>query len=182
MKVYLKILVIYIICLMIFNGGYYPLIPTIPVYPDNNREIIRLKQIINNRKKKDVAFFHLTNKSVVYAFKPHVDISIQELFKIEAEPVYIILFFKYLINRARPRQVDKIIKPIDISTAQTPAFPAGHAYQAYYLSKKLSLIYPEKRDLFYKLAIKCDETRVKAGLHYPSDGRFARQLVDVIKL
>ena len=35
-------------------------------------------------------------------------------------------------------QVNKNIKPIDISTAQTPAYPAGHAFQAYYLAKILS--------------------------------------------
>ena len=52
---------------------------------------------------------------------------------------------KYLINRARPEQVDPSIKPIDKSTAQTPAFPAGHAFQAYLLSKKLSEKYPEKK-------------------------------------
>ena len=31
---------------------------------------------------------------------------------------------------------------------------------------------------FNKLADECDITRIKAGLHYPSDGKFARYLVN----
>ena len=70
------------------------------------------------------------------------------------------------------------IKPIDKSTAQTPAFPAGHAFQAYLLSKKLSEKYPEKKKLFEKIAKKCDLCRVQAGLHYPSDGEYSKKLVE----
>ena len=84
-------------------------------------------------------------------FKPHVKESLEELHAIERGPDYIILFFKYLINRARPEQVDKSIKPINTDTAKTPAYPAGHAYQAYYLAKKLSERYPEKKTYLKKL-------------------------------
>ena len=28
--------------------------------------------------------------------------------------------------------------------------------------------------------MKCDDCRVKAGLHYPSDGEFSRKIVDII--
>ena len=62
----------------------------------------------------------------------------------------------------------------------TPAYPAGHSYQAYLLSKHLSKKYPEKSSLFKNLSMKCDDCRVKAGLHYPSDGDFSRKIVDLI--
>ena len=62
----------------------------------------------------------------------------------------------------------------------TPAYPAGHSYQAYLLSKYLSKKYPNKRELFRKIALRCDDCRVKAGLHYPSDGEFSRYIVDII--
>ena len=39
-------------------------------------------------------------------------------------------------------------------------------------------IYPEKKQLFLDIAKECDLTRVKAGLHYPSDGKFSKQFVD----
>ena len=109
--------------------------------------------------------------------KPHVNESLEELHAIEKGQDYTIFFFKYIINRARPQQVDKSIQPINTDTAKTPAYPAGHAYQAYHLAKKLSERYPEKKNLFEKIAQECDITRIKAGLHYPSDGKFAKQLV-----
>ena len=104
--------------------------------------------------------------------------SLEELNSYYIKQNYIILFFKYLINRQRCWNLNKLIKPINIDTAKTPSYPAGHAYQAYLLSKILSKKYPEKRELFEKIAYKCDECRVLAGLHYPSDGVFSRKLVD----
>ena len=176
-KKYIFLLVIYIIYTIFFNG-YIALFPTIPIYPNNKIEVEQVKKYIKSRTQKDIDFFYKTNPSIVYAFKPHVKESLEELHAIERGPDYIILFFKYLINRARPEQVDKSIKPINTDTAKTPAYPAGHAYQAYYLAKKLSERYPEKKDLFEKIAQECDITRIKAGLHYPSDGKFAKQLVN----
>ena len=91
----------------------------------------------------------------------------------------IIYLFKYIINRRRPWQITKEIKPINIDTAKTPAYPAGHAYQAYLLYKILSKKYPNLEKKFKEIAYKCDDCRIKAGLHYPSDGVFSRKLVDL---
>ena len=95
------------------------------------------------------------------------------------EPDVLIYFFKYIINRERPKN---IIKNLDIlsgkGTADTPAYPAGHALQAYYIAKKLSLKYPEKKNILNKIAEMCDLCRVKAGLHFPSDGQFSKYLVE----
>ncbi len=181
MKKIIYIITIYIICIHILPAGYIRILPSIPIYPDNMKEAIEVKEFIKHRTKKDIKFFHLTNKSVIYAFLPHVNMSYKALETLELSVVPTILFFKYLINRARPEQIDKTIIPLDKSTARTPAYPAGHAYQAYFLAKSLSKKYPEKRDILNKIALECDLTRVKAGLHYPSDGRFARQLVDMLE-
>lgn len=179
-KKIIMILVVYLIYIVFFKG-YVPFFPTIPVYPNNKKEVEVVKEYIKNRTPSDVNFFHLTNKSVSSAFKPHVNESLKELNKIilSSKVRGIIYANKYLINRARPEQVDETIKPIDTSTAQTPAFPAGHAYQAQVLYKHLSKKYPEKEDLFKKLAYRCDICRVQAGIHYPSDGEYSRKLVDL---
>ena len=173
------ILVIYIIYISIFNG-YFIILPTIPIYPNNKKEIQKLKEIIKNRSKSDIDFFYLTNESVSHAFKPYVLESINQLDAISTSQNYIILILKYIINRARPEQVNKKIIPINKDNAKTPAYPAGHSYQAYLLSKYLSKKYPNKRELFRKIALRCDDCRVKAGLHYPSDGEFSRYIVDII--
>lgn len=176
-KIFL-IIVVYTIFVLFFKG-YFAFYPTIPIYPNNKDEVKKVKQIIKSRTQKDVDFFYKTNKSVVYAFKPHVKESLEELNSIERSHNSIILFFKYLINRARPQQVDNSIKPINTDTSQTPAYPAGHAYQAYLLEKILSKRYPEKSSLFKQIAEECNMTRVKAGIHYPSDGKFSKFLVDI---
>ena len=176
------ILITFVILLLILNlthKRYIWFLPTIPLYPNNRNESIIVKNSINSRTQHDVDFFYLTNKSVIYAFKPYVKESEEYLRKKLVEQNNIIFFFKYLINRARPYQIDSSIKPISVSTAQTPAFPAGLAYQAYYLEKHLSNKYPNKRKLFKSIANECDLTRVKAGLHYPSDGVFSKQLVNI---
>ena len=100
--------------------------------------------------------------------------------KIITDPLVKLVVYgnKYLLNRARPEQVDSSIKPIDTNTAETPAFPAGHAYQrTYYI--KFYLKISRKKDLFEKLSYECDMCRIKAGLHYPSDGEYSRKLVNL---
>ena len=176
-KIFLLI-VVYTIFIFFFKG-YYAFYPTIPVYPNNKDEVREVKQYIKSRTQRDIDFFKKTNNSVVYAFMPHVKESSEELNKIESSQNSIIFFFKYLINRARPEQVDPSIKPINTDTAQTPSYPAGHAYQAYLMAKVLSKKYPEKKQLFDKIAEECNLTRVKAGIHYPSDGEFSKKLVDI---
>ena len=77
-KKIIMILVVYLIYIVFFKG-YVPFFPTIPVYPNNKKEVEVVKEYIKNRTPSDVNFFHLTNKSVSSAFKPHVNESLKEL-------------------------------------------------------------------------------------------------------
>lgn len=105
-------------------------------------------------------------------FSPHVKESEEELNKIVTHPflLFIGYFLKYLINRPRPYQINKNINYLESKTGNTPALPAGHAFQAYYLAHVLTKRYPDKKIMFQELAKRCDDVRVKAGIHYPSDG------------
>ena len=158
--------------------GYLPFLPSLPIHPNNYIDTRVVKFEISNRTKEDEDMFYLTNKSVVNAFLPFVDESKEELIKVSLSQNNIILFFKYLINRQRPNQVDSSIKPLNVSTAQTPSYPAGHAYQALLVSKYLSKKYPDKKSTFESIAKKCDTCRVRTGLHYVSDGQFSKILFD----
>ena len=176
------ILIVAYLVYMYFFKGYIALYPTIPIYPNNKEEAKVVKHYIKNRKQEDIDFFHLTNKSVVAPFLPLVEERKEELEKIitDAKLRLIVYGNKYVINRARPEQVDKSIKPIDTSTAQSPAHPAGHAFQAYVLSKKLGEKYPNKKEALDRVARRCDMCRVQAGLHYPSDGLYSKRLVNLL--
>ena len=175
-KVY--ILIILLIINTLYYKSYYSFLPTIPIYPDNKKETKLVKKYIKNRTQEDIDFFYKTNISVSYAFLPYVEENIDELNDIIHAVTPTILAFKYLLNRARPSQIDNSIIPINIKTARTPAYPAGHAYQAYYLCNVLTKKYPQFKTQFETIAHNCDLTRVKAGLHYPSDGEFSKYLVE----
>ena len=179
-KKILKLIIIYMIILN-FYKGYNPYLPSLPFYPNSKDEVKLVKKQINSRTQKDIDFFYLTNHGVHNAFFPHVRETKKELKKIILEPFvrFIVYSNKYIINRARPEQIDNSIKPLNKETSQTPAFPAGHALQAAVLCRKLSKKYPEKKELFKKIALECDYCRIKAGLHYPSDGEYSRYLVDL---
>lgn len=175
-RIFNSLLFLFIIYLALMPS-YYSLLPTIPIY--DNEEVEEVKKYINKRKKEDLDYFELTDKSVVSAFKPYVKESEDELLKVTRMVIPEIFLFKIIINRPRPYQIYKDLNYIHTDTGLTPAMPAGHAYQAYYLSKKLSEKYPSKKDLFEKIAKKCDECRVYAGIHYPSDGEISKKLVNM---
>ena len=94
------------------------------------------------------------------------------------------MMYKYIYNRARPSQVaPNIINKesgtlLNSETADTPSYPSGHAFQAYYLAKILSKKFPKKKEQLMKLALRISNSRIIAGLHYPSDRDFAYWLVD----
>jgi hypothetical protein len=157
---------------------HYAFFPTMPIY--DNTEASAVAELIKTRKKEDIDFFNLTNESVSSAFLPHIKESRTEIDDIIEWKSIEILIFKFIINRARPYQIDNTINYIYTNTGLSPSMPAGHAYQAYYLSKILSKRYPEKKEIFERIAKKCDDTRVLAGIHYPSDGKMSKCLVDIL--
>lgn len=169
------ILVVYLIYVNFFKG-YYSFLPTIPIYPNNEKDLELMKNIMKTRTQEDIDYFFKTNYSVVPAFLPYVNDDKDKLIKITESQNYIIHFFKKIINRRRPYQIDTKLEPLSTLTSQTPAYPAGHCYQALLLASHLSKKYPEKKQLFDSIAKKCDDCRVKAGIHYKSDGEFSNKL------
>jgi hypothetical protein len=175
-----------VILLIILPRGYYSFYPSLlPFYPSNEEEI---KDVIAARKKLDdgspesndmLKFFYRTDSSVVYAFYDSLGISLSKLVDIVQSPIsfFIIYLFKYIHNRKRPNQIITNIS-LDSKTANTPSYPSGHAFQAYLIAKTLSKEYPHLKDKLYKIADKCAYVRVAAGLHFPSDSIYAKQLVE----
>ena len=159
---------------------YILYLPTLPVYDKDEAGVVLRKS--QNRTIMDERFFALTDPSVTYAFLDHVEESEKTLRKMITSPLVmgIIYLFKYLINRPRPYQINKDIKPLDSRTGDTPAMPAGHAFQAYYLATVLSRKYPDKKQLFSNIARRCDMVRIKGGIHYPSDGKLSESIVDLM--
>ena len=177
-----KLLIFYIILLIITDKGYIDYLPTIPIYKNNEKEAELVKVLSDNRTENDIKFFNLTNEYVIYAYLPYVNESKDELIQIITHSTIkiLILSLKYMINRARPYQVNDKINYIYTETGLTPSYPAGHALQAFYLSKILTKRYPNKEKIFDELANKCNDCRIKAGIHYPSDGEFSKNLINYL--
>lgn len=179
MKINIKKIIFILVIYLIYTNflkGYYSYYPTIPIYPNNEKGLLILKKEMKDITTEQKDLFFKTNESVTFAFLPYVSESNEELIKVSESQNNIILFFKYLINRRRPYQIDTNLNPLSTKTSQTPSYPAGHAYQALLVSKYLSKKYPEKTKIFEDIAFKCDECRVKAGIHYVSDGVFSKKL------
>ena len=193
-----KIILIIYITLLLVNKRYYWWYPSINInllchgqsYLNNNNEIdIMMKEYISKRTQSDIDFFYLTDKDIIIAFQDIIkedEMNRNDMTKILKSPIIlsIIMIYKYMYNRARPSQVapDIINKEkgslLDSKTANTPAYPSGHAFQAYYLAKILSKKFPKKKEELMKLANRVSNARIIAGLHYPSDSDFAYWLVD----
>jgi len=175
------IAVLYLCMILLSPSRYIYRLPTLHVYPFNRCEDKLVESRMLKRTKSDYDFFQYTDKSVSSIFSHVVPHTISELDTMiqQSRVVYTILFFKYTINRARPYQSNPVIKPLYSSTANTPAFPAGHAFQAYYLARVLGNKYPKLQTKLDTMARRCDDVRVAAGLHYPSDGAFAHSLVNM---
>ena len=159
---------------------YFEWLPTFtPVY--DNRELNVVKREIRKRTPDDERFFLQTDASVVHAFAKYA-ISEQEIVdmkRVITHPLCMIWLYllKYFVNRPRPYQLSPHIDCLKSSTGNTPAYPAGHAYQAHLLAAYLGRLRPHRAALYDSVARRCDLVRVRAGIHYPSDGRLSRKLV-----
>jgi membrane-associated phospholipid phosphatase len=179
--------VLYILVLLIQPKRFHMWYPTIPVYPDNNKEIdFMVKEYISKRTQDDVALFHLTDANPIDGFKSKIT---EEQYKIlnniitSTKVTSEIMFYKIIFNRARPIQVtpEKLNAPKS-TTAYTPAYPSGHAYQSYYAAKLLSKWEPARKKEWDEIAERIAHIRVYMGIHYPSDVEFARHLVDKLRV
>jgi hypothetical protein len=181
MNILFYVFIIYLILIIVSPIRYIYLLPTLCIYPNSEKEVLQVEKEIKLRNQHDIDFFHLTDKSVSPAFAEIVPLSIQELDNMikRFDVVSIIIFFKYIINRPRPKQIRPNLDVLNSISADTPAYPAGHAFQAYYLAKTLGKTYPVLQYQLDSIAERCNSVRIKAGLHYPSDGEFSKKLVNM---
>lgn len=181
----IKIFFIIVVLFYLYSHPrYIKFLPTLPfAYPDSFSESTTVLHFKENASFELINLFYTTDDSIAYAFqniipeKTVIDLK-HEI--IQYKVLIPIAFFKYIINRPRPWQINSNIHKLESKTDKTPSFPAGHAFQAYYLAKKYSKKYPELENQLYMIAEKCDQCRIAAGIHYPSDGKFSKQLVDLL--
>lgn len=178
-SLYIRILIVYFIIIELTGDRYINILPTIHVYPNNRTEAQKVFEINKEIDDKMKDLFYKTDESVSKVFMEYTNHSEKELNKLIQSPMIIVIlyFFKYVINRARPYQVNGKIIPLESKTGNTPSYPAGHAMQAYYLSYVLGKKEKSKSSTFKSLAEDCNSCRIAAGIHYPSDGEFSKTII-----
>jgi membrane-associated phospholipid phosphatase len=75
---------------------------------------------------------------------------------------------KYKYSRARPSDVDPTIEPA-AAVPRSPSYPSEHAVVAAATSDVLSYIFPNSAALLAQQAEEAAQSRVAAGVQYPSD-------------
>lgn len=97
----------------------------------------------------------------------------------EIEPI--VLRQKVRFDRVRPHKLDPTLTTA-IEVPAHPAYPSGHATQAFAIAFLLSQLDPEHGSDFERDALGVAINREIAGVHYPSDSAagkiLARQIVD----
>lgn len=75
---------------------------------------------------------------------------------------------KYAYNRPHPSQVDPSLATM-LEVPHSPSYPSEHAAAAGAAATVLAYLFPEDADFFLAKAEEAAQSRVMAGLHYPSD-------------
>jgi hypothetical protein len=90
-----------------------------------------------------------------------------------------ILELKEHFSRLRPWHVNKFINKNKLKsiTENTWSYPSGHTMQSYYLAHILSKQYPNYSKELHDLAEKIGQSRIAAGLHFPSDHDYGKNLI-----
>jgi len=90
---------------------------------------------------------------------------------------FISMHYKDVFNRPRPSHLSPSLYP-PLDPPGHPAFPSGHATQAYLVAKCLSdgIMPPVAGQPLLRLAERIARNREVLGLHYPSDSKAGMQL------
>ena len=91
----------------------------------------------------------------------------------------IIMKIKVYYDRIRPSYLNDEIEPV-VENPEHPAYPSGHATQAYFIAHVLSDKYPKNRLKYLKLANKITLNRERGGFHFRSDSNYGRKIAKVL--
>ena len=182
--VILLLLILFLSLYLRWNENcFFTYYPTFQIFPDNKTEVEEMRNIVGNR-----------NDETTKLFMEHDTHGAKHLFSIEMPEtrelwmtqslrkimIWCIITLKLLFNRKRPFQTDPNMGHIDTPTSYNPSFPSGHAMEAYMIGTSIGKRRPELKDKAMKIADRCAQLRVQGGVHFPSDIKAAKWIVENI--
>jgi len=113
-----------------------------------------------------------------------LDVPLDTLDAVAQDLLKIAFYLKYKYRRPRPYQLAPyygldIPSPSNTS-ADSPSYPSGHAVVGFGVARFLGRAFPEYRKELTELANNIALSRIQAGVHFPSDIVYAREIVDSV--
>ena len=169
-----------------------PLSSIIPPPPENSslvteKEIANIAKVTKSRSNQELDLIVTVDKDPLELFYNYMygkgmkfpKTKFLDYYNILEQYVYAL---KYRYNRARPNQLapyyDVDIQVLGTKTHHTPAYPSGHTMYSELAAKIASEEYPEHEKAFFKLSNYCGFARILQGVHYESDNKASKVVVD----
>lgn len=142
------------------------------------------EQILQIETELQMWGFTMGNLSLTEVLKGEDHPKTARLLEVTNEEFWGVIFkAKQHFDRVRPTYLEPRLEP-SIEMPNHPAYPSGHATQAFVLAYLFQELAPDQSDAFVASAAQIARNREIAGVHYPSDseaGRLlARQIVDLL--
>jgi len=149
-------------------------------------EMLDIIELSSESEKNDFNFFD--NKVIGHYFdycrQNNLSYSKDLVSSLYTQVTTLCLNFKYKFNRPRPVQIARSVglplKAVYSRTADSPAYPSGHACQSRFLSLFFATLHPQHRSKFIDLGDRCAKSRITGGIHYPSDSAAGKKLAEVL--
>jgi len=163
-----------------------------PAENSSNETLSDLKSVIKavRDSKRDGHFIELADDKPIVIFQSFANSNglsfDEEYFKqLKKELTCLILSLKYKFNRPRPRQLANALgielDSLSFNSANTPAYPSGHAIQSHVMANVLARMNPQFKNSLEMLADRISLSRMQAGVHYPSDILIGKEIANMIE-
>ena len=149
---------------------------------------LRYLMSLGSKRKVWKTEMTMYDKKVIKPFKDYledygIEVEWDRIKELDYQRGSIILSLKRHYNRIRPAQLAKqLTLPLDafpLETADTPAYPSGHASSGRLISLLVADEAPlEHRKNILDIGQRIADSRMVAGAHYPSDTAFGKRIAD----
>ena len=149
---------------------------------------LRYLMSLGSKRKVWKTEMTMYDKKVIKPFKDYledfgIEVEWDRIKELDYQRGSIILSLKRHYNRIRPAELAKEMSlPLDafpLETADTPAYPSGHASSGRLISLLVADQVPlEHRKNILDIGQRVADSRMVAGAHYPSDTAFGKRIAD----
>ena len=136
----------------------------------------------------DIKFAQRVAKSPVDEFYKYLILRGQKINRKEIEDIWqdqgsidLISNIKNHFKRSRPYWISQDVNYIPDTGSLDYSFPSGHACGSWRIALRLSKKFPHLRDALENIARRISDSRVYAGVHYPSDIRYGKEIALILE-